>query len=103
MVAITGHVVGDSRPSNTLTVVCPLLPEPPLLVHQPSYKRGVVIVAWDAPKPKIVEAPGHPANTTYFNVYVDGTWHGEVKANATSDEKGLVSYTLVIVYLIFFS
>ena len=88
IVAITNHPVGDSRPSNTLVVTCPVQPEPPLIVNQPSYKKGVVVIAWDAPKPSIVEAPGHPANITYYTVYVDGVWHGEVKANQSSDSHG---------------
>jgi len=35
---------------------------------------------------------GHPANITYYTVYVDGTWHGEIKANAQSDQNGYQYY-----------
>ena len=88
--AITNHPVGDSRPSEPLTIICPSLPEPPLITNQPSYKKGVVIIAWDPPKQSMPGSPGHAANTTYYAVYVDGVWHGEVKANQASDTNGYV-------------
>jgi len=46
------------------------------------------VIAWDAPKQSIVESAGHPANITYYSIYVDGVWHGEIKANHASDTNG---------------
>lgn len=92
VIALTNHPVGDSRPSNSLQVVCPADPEPPLIVSQPGFKKGLVVVAWDAPKPSIPDAPGHPANITHYHVYLDGVWHGEVMARAKADETGYQYY-----------
>lgn len=90
MIAVTNHPVGDSRPSNTINVTCPTIPGSPLIVNQPSYKKGVVVIAWDAPKPSVAGSPGSAANITYYTVYVDGVWHGEMKANQASDTNGYV-------------
>ena len=49
VVAVTGHAVGDSRPSDIVKVMCPSIPPAPTVTQQPSYKAGSVVLAWDRP------------------------------------------------------
>ena len=49
LVAQTNNAVGDSDPSNIIKVSCPSNPPATFVTQQPSYKKGTVIMGWDAP------------------------------------------------------
>ncbi|XP_076447663.1 uncharacterized protein LOC143284653 isoform X3 [Babylonia areolata] len=85
VVAVMARAAQESAPSKTIHITCPRRPAAPTISQQPSYKRGCVLLAWDKPR-------GHPDSTeetiTAYAIYVDGQWHGEVKASRMGDQQG---------------
>lgn len=75
----------ESNPSKTIHITCPRRPPAPTISQQPSYKRGCVLLAWDKPR-------GHPDTSeetiSAYSIFVDGQWHGEVKASRMGDQQG---------------
>ena len=49
VIAVTDHEVGNSQPSNTIKIACPVRPPTPSISQQPSFKKSAVIVAWEKP------------------------------------------------------
>ena len=85
VVAVMARAAQESAPSKTIHITCPRRPAAPTISQQPSYKRGCVLLAWDKPR-------GHPDTTeetiSAYAIYVDGQWHGEVKASRMGDQQG---------------
>ncbi|XP_012935394.1 uncharacterized protein LOC101845075 isoform X2 [Aplysia californica] len=86
VVAVSEFADQESEPSQTLHISCPLRPPAPSISQQPSYKRGCVLMAWNKPT-------GHTYSSndeavTFYSIFIDGKWHGEVKANKMSDSQG---------------
>ena len=85
VVAVMARAAQESAPSKTIHITCPRRPAVPTISQQPSYKRGCVLLAWDKPR-------GHPDSTeesvSAYSIYVDGQWHGEVKASRMGDQQG---------------
>lgn len=85
VIAVMTLAAQESAPSKTVYITCPYRPPVPCIAQQPSYKTGCVLIAWDKPL-------GQPASTqeaiSSYAIYVDGQWHGEVKANRIGDNQG---------------
>ncbi|XP_046358181.2 uncharacterized protein LOC124136325 [Haliotis rufescens] len=85
VVAITSRASQESEPSRTMHITCPRRPPAVAISQQPSYKKGCVLVAWD--KPRYTHA-SNDEEISLYSIYIDGHWHGEVKANKMSDKQG---------------
>ncbi|XP_067685414.1 uncharacterized protein [Haliotis asinina] len=85
VVAITSRASQESEPSRTMHITCPRRPPAVVISQQPSYKKGCVLVAWD--KPRYTHA-SNDEEISLYSIYIDGHWHGEVKANKMSDKQG---------------
>ena len=85
VVAVMARAAQESNPSKTIHITCPRRPPAPTVSQQPSYKRGCVLLAWDKPR-------GHPDTSeetiSAYSIFVDGQWHGEVKASRMGDQQG---------------
>ncbi|XP_064633270.1 uncharacterized protein LOC135491376 [Lineus longissimus] len=89
VVACTTHAVGNSQASTPLLVSCPLKPPVPTISQQPSYKKGCVVIGWEKPTGREF-AIGE--DIVLYSIYLDGVWHGEVKAMGAADRKGYQYY-----------
>ena len=87
---ITVHAIGHSEPSNAIKVTGPSPPAAPHIAEQPSYKKNAVIVAWD--KPPGSEHAAYGEDIIAYRVFLDGKWHGEVKATASANRNGYQYY-----------
>ncbi|CAH1782616.1 unnamed protein product [Owenia fusiformis] len=86
VITLTEHRVGNSGPSNIVKVSCPNCPPPPNISQQPSYKRGLVIIAWE--KPESIGGSDKREDILYYNIYLDGAWHGEIMATTQANKNG---------------
>ncbi|ELT90741.1 hypothetical protein CAPTEDRAFT_219540 [Capitella teleta] len=93
MVAVTTlseHPIGNSQPSNSIRVTAPSPPDAPYISEQPSHKKNAVIVAWQ--KPEASEHAPYGEDIVAYRVFLDGKWHGEVKATAAANRNGYQYY-----------
>ncbi|ESO91438.1 hypothetical protein LOTGIDRAFT_153880 [Lottia gigantea] len=85
VIAVTSRASQESDPSKTIYLSCPRRPPSPTITQQPSFKQGCVLIAWDKPKES---TSSNIEQISAYCVYIDGIWHGEVKANKISDKQG---------------
>lgn len=85
IVSVLARAGQESAPSKTIHITSPVRPPAPTISQQPSYRKGCVLIAWDKPNayPEFTES-----TITSYSIYVDGNWHGEIKANKMSDKQG---------------
>lgn len=76
LLALTGHSVGDSKPSNTVTVYCPTPPTSPQIYPRESSTAGSISIAW---KHEEVASTDNTAPHAYYsyNIFVDDLLYGE--------------------------
>lgn len=84
MLALTGHSVGDSKPSNTITVYCPTPPTSPQIYHTESTTVGSICIAWKHEEPLSSDNTALHAKLSY-SVFVDGMLHGEYPLDGATD------------------
>ncbi|XP_059161356.1 uncharacterized protein LOC131944640 isoform X2 [Physella acuta] len=80
----------ESESSPTLRITCPAVPPVPIVSQQPSYKRGSVLIAWT--KPEAQDQRSNEETITFYSIFIDNKWHGEVKANPQNDKQGYQFY-----------
>ena len=49
IVTLTNSIVGQSQPSNRITLVCPLRPRAPIITQLPSVRPNACVIGWKAP------------------------------------------------------
>lgn len=52
LITLTNAIVGESKPSNSITLVCPRRPNPPLISQLPTVRPNSVIIGWKPSDPK---------------------------------------------------
>ena len=73
VIATTNHEVGNSAASNALIITCPAQPPSVIISEIPSERAGTAKINWINPS-------NHPQPITYYTIYLDEKWHGEIKA-----------------------
>ncbi|GFN84346.1 fibronectin, partial [Plakobranchus ocellatus] len=90
LVAVSEFADQESEPSRSVHITCPPRPPAPVISQQPSYKRGCVLMAWN--KPGNLSISSNQEAITFYSIFIDGKWHGEVKANSLADKQGYQFY-----------
>ncbi|KAK6994911.1 fibronectin, partial [Biomphalaria glabrata] len=80
----------ESDPSRTVHITCPPRPTAPVISQQPSYKRGSVLIGWTKPESQGLNS--REEAISFYVIYLDGKWHGEVKSNQLYDKQGYRFY-----------
>ncbi|XP_055882729.1 uncharacterized protein LOC106055997 isoform X2 [Biomphalaria glabrata] len=80
----------ESEPSRTVHITCPPRPTAPVISQQPSYKRGSVLIGWTKPESQGLNS--REEAISFYVIYLDGKWHGEVKSNQLYDKQGYRFY-----------
>lgn len=75
--------MGDSKPSNAITVYCPTPPTSPQIYHAESTTVGSICIAWKHQEPAKTDNIAH-AQCSY-SVFVDGMLHGEYPLDGVTD------------------
>lgn len=52
IVTLTNSIVGESKPSNLITLICPRRPSPPLISQLPTVRPNSAIIGWKPCEPK---------------------------------------------------
>ena len=84
VVAVTGHSVGDSEPSNVITIHCPTPPPSPQIYPKETTALGSVRVAWNRTELEITNDNDESAQFS-FAVFRDGRLHGECPLDNVTD------------------
>ena len=84
LLALTGHSVGDSKPSNTVTVYCPTPPTSPQIFPRESTTAGSISIAWKHEEPASTDNTAPHAYYSY-NVFVDDLLYGECLLTGLTD------------------
>jgi hypothetical protein len=62
--AITNAIIGKSKPSNAITLMCPNRPDPPLISQMPTVRPNSVVVGW---KPAVEAADAAARSSNKFD------------------------------------
>ncbi|KAJ7382965.1 hypothetical protein OS493_031741 [Desmophyllum pertusum] len=84
LLALTGHSVGDSKPSNTIVIHCPTPPISPQIYHRESATVGSICIVWKHTEPASTDNPEKHAQYSY-SVFVDDMLHGEYPLDGVTD------------------
>ncbi|PFX18395.1 Titin [Stylophora pistillata] len=84
LLALTGHSVGDSKPSNAVVVHCPIAPASPEIYIIESSTWGSICIAWKRDKLVSSSYSKRPVQSSYC-VFVDGVLHGECALDHVTD------------------
>lgn len=76
--------MGDSKPSNIITVYCPSPPTSPQIYHVESTTVGSICIAWKHEEPASTDNTEPHAQCSY-SVFVDGMLHGEKPLDGVTD------------------
>ncbi|GFR62047.1 fibronectin, partial [Elysia marginata] len=90
LVAVSEFADQESEPSRSVHITCPPRPPAPVISQQPSYKRGCVLMAWTKPEGHSISS--NQEAIAFYSIFIDGKWHGEVKANSLADKQGYQFY-----------
>lgn len=84
LLALTGHSVGDSKPSNAVYVHSPSPPISPQIYRKDSATAGSIGIAWKQAEPASTNIPEEHAQCSY-SVFVDDILHGEYPLDGMND------------------
>ena len=67
----------SSRPSNKLTLVCPLIPSAPSITKLQSLRPSSATVGWKVTEPRSINGWD---NVTSYQIYLNNSYNGEIAA-----------------------
>ena len=77
----------SSAVSNKITLVCPLVPTPPTITKIQSLRPNSATVGWKITEPRSINGWDNVAS---FQVYLNGSYHGEIPSS------GLKTFTYLV-------
>ncbi len=78
---LTNWIVGQSKPSNRLNLICPTRPHAPLISQLPNTKPFTAVIGW---KPVRTRSTNRHDKIAFYKVFVNKKFHGEIYSNNSS-------------------
>lgn len=83
LMALTGHSVGDSKPSNVISVFCPSCPQAPEVYAKETFTLGCISIGWK-PTDTACENDSNHSPCSY-GVFVNGQFHSSCPGGSFTD------------------